>query len=196
MSNVYYTAIVARTEVAIANDCSASNKKKLEKLQRMLASDKLAVMLADAEIDAERFTRAIYACEKVVKFASQAVALNARELNENTYAIFRTAINCYVNDVTLTKTMIEASISKDVEISDDVKHVVYRRNVFQTVETINAQSQTSIDALVTLNIIKARADVKNAYSVNLTALAQELCKSFEITCEKAAVEEAEEAAAA
>lgn len=191
MSNVYHSAIVARLSTAIANDCSASNEKKMRKLAAMLANEKLAEMLADANVDAERFTRAIYACEKVVKFASQAVALNAKDLNENTLAIFRTAINCYKHDIALTQLMIEASISRDIAIDDTVKHVVFRRSIIQTSETIAAQSQTSRDALLTLNIIEARTDMKNAYSVNLTTLAQALCDAFKIDATKAEIEESD-----
>lgn len=193
MSNVYHKAIEARLATAIANDCSASNEKKIRKLSSMLANEKLADMLADANVDADRFTRAIYACEKVVKFASQAISLQAKDLNENTYAIFRTAINCYRHNVALTQNMIEASISRDITVDDSVKHVVYQRNIIQTAETIAAQSQTSRDALVTLNIIEARADMKNAYSVNLTTLAQALCDTFKIECEIVESEESEAA---
>lgn len=193
MSNVYHAAIVARLATALENNCSTSNEKKMRKLASMLANEKLATMLDDANVDAERFTRAIYACEKVVKFASQAVALNAKDLNENTYAIFRTAILCYRNDVALTQAMIEASISKDVNVSDELTAFVYRRNIIQTAETIAAQSQTSRDALLTLNIIEARADMKNAYSVNLTALAQALADAFKLDTSKVEIEESEDA---
>ena len=192
MSNVYHNAIVARLAIAIENDCSASNEKKMRKLAAMLANEKLAAMLEDANVNADRFTRAIYACEKVVKFASQAIALSAKDLNENTHAIFKTAINCYRHNIALTQAMIEASISRDVAIDDNVKHVVYRRSIIQTAETIAAQSQTSRDALLTLNIIEARADMKNAYSVNLTALAQALCDAFKIDSEKVEIEDANE----
>lgn len=192
MSNVYHSAIVARLATALENNCSASNEKKMRKLANMLANEKLASMLEDANVDAERFTRAIYACEKVVKFASQAIALNAKDLNENTYAIFRTAINCYKHDIALTQSMIEASISKDYSVDDSVKHVVYVRNLIQTSETVQAQTQTSRDALLTLNIIEARADMKNAYSVNLTTLAQALCDAFKIDATKVEIEESDE----
>ncbi|SOC90028.1 hypothetical protein SAMN05216358_0047 [Rhizobium sp. AN5] len=192
MSNVYHSAIVARLATALDNNCSASNEKKMRKLSNMLANEKLASMLKDANVDAERFTRAIYACEKVVKFASQAIALNAKDLNENTYAIFRTAINCYKHDIALTQNMIEASISRDLTVDDSVKHVVYVRNLIQTSETVQAQTQTSRDALLTLNIIEARADMKNAYSVNLTTLAQALCDAFKIDATKVEIEESDE----
>ncbi|QWY82967.1 hypothetical protein [Rhizobium phage RHph_X66] len=181
-----------RLNAALLNNCSASNEKKLRKLVTMLSNEKLADMLADANVDAERFTRAMYACEKVVKFASQAVTLNAKDLNENTYAIFRTAINCYRNDAVLTQAMIEASISRDVTVDDSVKHLVYVRNIIQTTETIAAQSQTSRDALLTLNIIKHRHDIKNAFSVDLTALASALCAAFKIDCEKVEIEDESE----
>jgi hypothetical protein len=191
MSNVYQNAIVARLETALTNNCSASNEKKMRKLAQMLANERLADMLVDANVDAERFTRAIYACEKVVKFASQAIALNAKDLNENTYAIFRTAINCYKHDIALTQAMIEASISKDYTVDDTVKHVVFVRNIIQTSETVQAQTQTSRDALLTLNIIEARADMKNAYTVNLTKLAQALCDAFKLDTSKIEVETSE-----
>lgn len=83
--------------------------------------------------------------------------------------------------------MIEASISRDVAIDDSVKHLVYRRSIIQTAETIAAQSQTSRDALLTLNIIEARADLKNAYSVNLTTLAQALADTFKLDTDKVEV---------
>jgi hypothetical protein len=192
MSNVFAASMIARRDLAVKNDCSASNEKKMKKLITMLSNERLADMLTSANVDAERFTRAMYACEKVVKFASQAVALNAKDLNENTYAIFRTAINCYRNDILLTQAMIEASISRDVTVDDAVKHVVYVRNLIQTTETIAAQSQTSRDALLTLNIIKQRHDVKNAYTVELTALAQALCDAFKIDSAKVEIENEEE----
>lgn len=189
MSNVFATAMTARLATALENNCSASNEKKMRKLVTMLSNEKLASMLEDASVDPERLSRAMYACEKVVKFASQAITLNAKDLNENTYAIFRTAILCYRHDVALTQVMIEASISRDVAVHDDVKHVVYRRNIIQTAETIAAQSQTSRDALLTLNIIEARADLKNAYSVNLTTLARALCETFKLETEKVEIED-------
>lgn len=191
MSNKFHSAIVTRLQTALTNNCSASNEKKMRKLAQMLANERLADMLEDANVDAERFTRAIYACEKVVKFASQAIALNAKDLNENTYAIFRTAINCYKHEIALTQAMIEASISKDYTVDDTVKHVVYVRNIMQTSETVQAQTQTSRDALLTLNIIEARADMKNAYTVNLTKLAQALCDAFKLDTSKIEVETSE-----
>ncbi|QNG62614.1 hypothetical protein B1VFA_061 [Rhizobium phage B1VFA] len=192
MSNVFAVAMSERLNSALLNNCSASNEKKLRKLVTMLSNEKLADMLTSANVDAERFTRAMYACEKVVKFASQAVSLNAKDLNENTYAIFRTAINCYRHDVLLTQAMIEASISRDVTVDDSVKHLVYVRNLIQTTETIAAQSQTSKDALLTLNIIKQRHDVKHAFSVDLTALAEALCVAFKIDFAKVEIEDESE----
>lgn len=183
--NIYQNAIEARLAVALENNCSASNQKKMRKLSAMLSSSELASMLEDAKINAERFTRAIYACEKVVKFAAQAVRRDVSTLNENTYAIFRTAINCYRHGVALTQTMIEASISRDVEIAKEVKHLVYRRSLIQTPETVAAQSQTSRDALVTLRILEPKADMKNSYSVKMTKLVRALCKAFELEVGKA-----------
>lgn len=192
MSNVYSEAMFARFQTALAKNCSASNEKKMRKLCTMLDNERLATLLETSNVDASRFDRAIYANEKVIKFASQAVALNAKDLNENTYAIFRTAINCARHNVALTKTMIEASISRDVKVDDADKHLVFQRSIIQTAETIAAQSQTSTDALVTLNVIEARADMKNAYSVNLSALTLALCDAFKIDATVIEVEDANE----
>lgn len=185
--NAYAKSINARLATALAANCSASNEKKMRKLA-VMCNDELAQMLEDAKIDAERLTRAIYACEKVIKFASQAVRADAANLNENTFAIFKTAINCYRHDVTLTRTMCEASISRSVSVDDSVKHVVAQRAIIQTSETIAAQTQTSIDALITLKILTVSATSKHAYNVKMTKVARAICKNFELETVKVKAE--------
>jgi hypothetical protein len=80
--------------------------------------------------------------------------------------------------------MIEASLSRSIEVGEDIKHLVYQRSVILDDTTIAAQSQTSRDALETLNIITQRADNKQAYDVKLTKLARALCKAFNVECTK------------
>lgn len=182
--NKYVEAIEARYAAAVAKNATKRNLDKLMSIRTMLLNNEFAAMLEDAKVDAERISRAIYANEKVFKFAHQAIKFDAKSLNENTYAVFRTAINCFRHNVVLTKHMIEASLSRSIEVSEDIKHLVYQRSVILDDTTIAAQSQTSRDALETLNIITQRADNKQAYDVKLTKLARALCKAFNVECTK------------
>lgn len=185
--NTYHNAVVARLALALENNVSASNEKKLRKLALAVSNNEFASYLEDAKVDAsELASNAIYEIEKTIKFASQAIKLNAKDLNANTYAIFRTAINCYKHNVALTQAMIEASISRDIEVADEHKHLVYARNIIQTSETVAAQTQTSRRALLALNIIVEKADQKQAYTVKLSKLTRALAKQFELDVSKVA----------
>ena len=179
--NEYVTVLNERIVEAKKKNACASNIKKLNQLAAMLSSEKLSTFLRNTKVDKSVFSRAIYATEKVVKFAMQALAFDAHYLNENTYAIFRTAINCAKNNVEFTKEDARASISKDIKISDEKKALVYRRNLIQDVATIAAQSQTSLDALKSLNIIRENTEKRNVYNVNLDCdITKQLCKNFDI----------------
>jgi len=180
--NAYQTAFATRVALA-KTTCSASNAKKLDKLSAMLNSE-LCALLDDAKIDASVFNRAIYACEKLIKFSSQAIKRDASNLNDNAYAAFRTAVNAYRHNAVLTQHMLEASIS-NIAIDDSVKHIVYRRANAVSDATVPAQAQQVRDFLKSLNIIEARADAKHAFNVKMTKLTKALCKSFEIETAKA-----------
>ena len=187
--NVYVKALDARIIEAIRKNSSSTNITKLDNMRKKCANDAFATLLASSNVDADRLSRAIYASEKVTKFAYIAIDSTADKLNENTYAIFRTAINCKRENVALTRSMIDASISRSVSVTDDVKHVVYQRNATQDEKTIAAQSQTSLDALKTLNIISESKTLKNVFDVNLTDLSIALCNKFAIEFEKEEIEE-------
>jgi hypothetical protein len=191
MTNAYVTAFEARIVEATRKNASASNIKKLTKMREACSFQSVVALLDAHEIDADRFSRAIYASEKAVNFVQQAIELNANKLNENTYAIFRTAINCYRHDTVMTKEDARASISRDIVVKDDRKHLVFVRNAIQTVETVNAQHQTSIDALLTLKILTVSNAVKNSYDVHMTDLAQQLCDNLKIDTAKVEIEEDE-----
>jgi len=181
IENEYVKAIDERLQLALAKNVCAANEKKMQNMKRMLSSERLCNLLRDAKVDANAFSRAIYASEKVVKFATQAIAFDATKLNENTQAIFKTAINCAKNNVEFTKDDACASISKDLNVDENKKAYVFRRNIIQQVSTIAAQSQTSLDALKTLHIISDNAQKKNVYDVNLDSeLTKALCKNFNI----------------
>lgn len=196
MSNVFTTAFEARIETATANEANASNLKKLRMMRDRCANKEFAKLLRASKVDADRFSRAIYASEKVIKFAYQAIETNVKELNENTYAIFRTALNCAAANVSMTKYDAECAISRDLKVADDKTALVFSRSKIQTAETIAAQSQTSIDALKTLNILADSTEQRNAYTINVTELALAIAhklkidiSAFEQTEEESAVEE-------
>jgi hypothetical protein len=87
--NKYVEAIEARYAAAVAKNATKRNLDKLMSIRAMLLNNEFAAMLEDAKVDAERISRAIYANEKVFKFAHQAIKFDAKSLNENTYAVFR-----------------------------------------------------------------------------------------------------------
>lgn len=179
--NEYVKALKERIQIAKTKNVSASNEKKMNNMLLMLSSERLCTLLRNAKVNSSAFLRAIYASEKVVKFATQAIAFDATKLNENTRAIFTTAINCAKNNVEFTKDDACASISKDLKIDENKKAYIFRRNIIQQVSTIAAQSQTSLDALKTLHIISDNAQKKNVYDVNLkNELTKALCKNFNI----------------
>ncbi|SCW95527.1 hypothetical protein [Ancylobacter rudongensis] len=182
--NAYIAALEARIVVAKEKNASATNIKKLENMIKRFTNDKFVKLMTSAKVDAQRFARAMYASEKVVKFAHQAIVRDASDLNENTYAIFRTAMLHAQSSLELTKSDCEASLSKSRKIADDKSALVYQRNVTQDESTIAAQVQTSIDALKTLNILVDVADKRATYRVNVNKLAKALCEAFDIQSEK------------
>jgi len=193
MTNVYTTAFEARILEAKNKNASSSNIKKLEKMRDACSSVAVVEALMSHDVDAERFSRAIYASEKAISMIKQSIELDARNINENTYAIFRTALNCYKHDDVMTKEDARASISRDIIVKDERKHLVFVRQIIQTEQTVNAQHQTSIDALVTLNILSVSKTHKNAYTFNMNELSERLCKNFSLDTEKASVSELEDA---
>ena len=178
MSNAFIAAIDARIEVAAQRESSVTNIKKLQAMRALFASADFAALMIDAQVDAERLMRAIYASEKVVKFAHHAVERIADRVNENAFAAFKTAMQLHAAKLNVTKRDIEASLSKDVAIDDERAKYVYRRNAILDQTTINAQSQQCM--LKTLNILKSDHARATFYEVTRNALADKLCEKLNI----------------
>lgn len=185
LTNEYVKVLNARYERAKNNNVSNSNAKKLERLLLLLSKSNLYELLRVNKVDATIFNRAIYAIEKIIKFALQAVEFNDRDVNENTFAIFRTAVNCAKNNKVFTKKDACAAISKDFNIEDEEKkNLIHQRNIIQVQSTIAAQTQTSLAALEALNIIKKSNERRDAYVVNLDKdITKKLCHNFNIDLE-------------
>lgn len=177
----YIAAMTARTAAAASKETtSASNLKKMNKMIETLStSSELCTLLVDSDVAASVFNRAMYASAKLVFFCAEAVNHKHAHTEETMYNVFRTAINCYRNNEVLYKRDCEASISTHVAVDDARKHLVYV-DKFRDDSTVKAQHQTALDTLRNLNIAVERRDLKDAYDINLNAIAIALCNTFKI----------------
>jgi hypothetical protein len=182
MSNEFVEAMSQRIEVAQAKNASAANMKKLHALRAMCANETFAQLLRDSDVSAERLNRAMYASEKVIKFAFNAVrkTVDFADVNENAFAAFKTAMQLHAAKLDMTKRDAEASISKAVKASDDHAAHVFQRNVILSDDTLAAQSQQVVDMLKTLNILHSDAARATRYTITRNALADALCKALNI----------------
>lgn len=185
MTNSYVTKFNTRIEVAKAKNSTEQNIKLLTNMRDAFTSQALVELFEASQIDADRFSRAIYASAKVVRFAAQAVNHKIALNNLMMYVVFRTAINCYRNNESMTLDDAKAAVLNTL-VTDERKHLVYSRKSIVAESTKNAQYQTSVDALITLNILTKDNEKINAFKVNMNALASALCEKLEISTEKAA----------
>lgn len=185
-TNKYHAALIERIEAAKLDNVREANLTKLQKMRDICAHSEVANMFERCNVDETRFSRAIYASEKAIRFA--ALIINHKDALNNVmmHAAFRTAINCYRHDAKLYYRDIEQACSASSEVSDERKHLVYKRKTHKATSTTSAQKQSSLDALKTLNIIKACDVEKDAYIVNLNEIAERLCKLFNIDTTKVA----------
>lgn len=179
MTNSFVAKFNARIEVAKAKNSTQSNIDKLQKMRDAFNNQAMTELFEASQIDAERFMRAIYASEKVVRFAAQAVNHAYSKNNQMMYVVFRTAINCYRNNESMLLSDAEAACLNTL-VSDERKHLIYSRKSLVAESTKNAQSQTSVDALITLNILTKDNEKINAFKVNFNAIAQALCEKLDI----------------
>jgi len=187
--NEYAIAMQARIELAKKKDASASNMKRLHSMLVALSNEALVSLLKQAKVKASEFSKAIYASDKVIKFAQQAIAINSSNLNEMTYAIFKSAVAFHNNNLEFTKQDACAAISKSIKIENEAKNkALARRNNIFTTETVAAQSQTSLSALKSLNILQDSVEKKNVYVLNVNDLTKKLCENFKIELVEAKAE--------
>lgn len=180
MTNAFTTAFASRINTAIAKNSTASNIDRLKRNQEIVSNQAIADLLTSAEVDASRMLRAMYASFKAFEFAALIVDHKHANNEKNTYAIFRSIINCKRAALDFTKNDAICSISRDQIASDDKKDVLFVRSAILDAKTIAAQHQSSLDAFVTLNILKARADKRDTYEINLNELAVALAKKLNI----------------
>lgn len=182
MTNAYVSAIDTRIAVAVSKNASAVNIKKLQSLKAMCANEAFAKLLTASKIDAERLNRAIYASEKVIKFAYHAVekTVDFASVNDNAFAAFKTAMQLHAASLEMTKADAEASISKDAKATKDHEAFVFQRSVILSADTLSAQSQQVVDMLKTLRILSTSNARATSYTITRNKLADALCKALQI----------------
>ncbi|MGV1754866.1 hypothetical protein [Agrobacterium sp. CG674] len=181
MTNTYTTAFASRIKTAIEKNSTKSNIERLQRNQAIVSNQTIAELFTSSQIDASRMLRAMYASFKAIEFA--AIIIDHKDANneKNTYAVFRSVLNCKRANLTFTKRDAICSISRDQVITDEAKkNVLFVRSAILDEKTINAQHQTSIDALVTLNILKKSDTFANAYEININSIAIALAKKLDI----------------
>jgi hypothetical protein len=180
MTNVFNTAFAARIATAVAKNSTKSNIERLERNQEIVSNQTIETLLTSAKVDASRMLRAMYASFKAFEFVALIVDHKHANNEKNTYAIFRTLINLKREGLDFTKTDAKASISRDYKTTDEKQNVIFVRSAILDEKTVNAQHQTSIDAFVTLNILKERHDKKDTFEIVLNDIAVALANKLEI----------------
>lgn len=181
MTNTFTTAFASRINTAIAKNSSKSNIERLQRNQEIVSNQAIEALLTEANVDHTRMLRAMYASFKAFEFVALIIDHKHANNEKNTYSIFRSLLNCKRAKLAFTKQDAICSISRDQEIKDDAKKsVLFVRNAILDEKTINSQHQTSIDAFMTLNILKKHDTLANAYEINVNNIAVALAKKLDI----------------
>jgi hypothetical protein len=150
-----------------AKEMSATNAKKMQNIVLLASKSNVQSLLANCNVSAERFNaRAIYATEKTIKACAAVTQehVTAADFNDNVLATIKTVALCIKAKEKLHKSDIEATMSKDIKVSEARKAFVYQRNALQSAATVNAQHQQCIDMLKTLNVIREVS--KNVFEID------------------------------
>lgn len=187
--NAYNTAFASRIAAASAKNSTSSNVTRLKRCDAIVSHQTIETLLTRNNVSAERLLRAMYATFKAVELVAVLVDHKDANLEKNTVAIFRTLINLKRNELLFTKADAKASISRDYKTTEEKQKVIFVRSAILDEKTVNAQHQTSIDALVTLNILKEHATLKDTYEIELNEIAIALANKLEIDlCEVVSAE--------
>jgi hypothetical protein len=178
--NAYNTAFSSRIAAAAAKNSTSSNVQRLKRCDAIVSQQAVETMLERCNVSAERLLRAMYATFKAVELVAAIFDHKDANLEKNTVAMLRTVINLKRENMLFTKADAKASISRDYKTTDEKQNVIFVRSAILDEKTVNAQHQTSIDALLTLNILKEHATLKDTYEIELNEIAYALAKKLEI----------------
>ena len=152
MTNAYITAIEARIN---ENKLSESNASRLKSVCKTLADERIVKLLESAKVSTDFATQNVYAILKLDNLLSNAVKLH--KLNDMNKFILQTAIRCAEANETITVTDCKNACSKS-RIVDETRKALTVQNVKHVDEkTVNAQYNSTLNALKALNILKSVA---------------------------------------
>lgn len=161
--NTNYAQIVAQiladrlsSENDRINDAKQSNNVKLARVIKMLERDDVQKLLIESNVDAREFDKNVYALSEkasaVIELAAQRVSLRA--VNHTVAAIFATACKIDAAKIDATRDDFKAAISNFSHREKSREVLIERsRDAYDVDSTINAQSSSTVQALLILNMI-------------------------------------------
>jgi hypothetical protein len=160
-------AFEARKEYEIAHgkDASANIHKTLSKVRKSMTRDVVATCLLASNVDADFINASVrasnrfnvYAIEKVDNIAC--ALLKAESVNHYTRAILATALAFEKNDLVMTRDEARSACSLALKVKDAKREKLvskYKKHI--DASTASTQSSSSLEALVTFNILARSKD--------------------------------------
>lgn len=161
-----------------------SNFKKLAKVAQIVANAEIIALLTDSAVDENFVNRSLVASKRMNVYTVEKIgnalqfAARAAKLNDYTLFILQTAIKLQANDLLLSRVDAKDACSKHRKIADKsrAKFIVQNKETKDD-STVNAQHASSLDALLTLNVLATSFDADNVecYSVTDSPLATAMC---------------------
>jgi hypothetical protein len=152
MTNAYITAIDARVN---ENKLSASNVSRLKSVCKTLADARVLKLLESAKVSTDFAQQNVYAILKLENLLSNAVKLH--KLNDMNKYVLLTAIKCDAASETITVTDCKNACSKSRVVADDRRALTVQNVKHVDEKTVNAQYNSTLNALKALNILKSVA---------------------------------------
>lgn len=149
MTNKYVEAIDARiTEATL----SASNISRLASVRKTLTNDKIVKLLDAAKVSEAFAAHNVYEVLKLDNLLKNALAIN--NLNDMNKYVLLTLFRCVAANETVTVKDCKDACSKSREVSDERKTLVVQNVKHVDEKTVNAQYNSTLNALQSLNILK------------------------------------------
>ena len=175
MQNVteYKSALIAAFDSRASFEASknASNEniqKTLRDLLKSISRDSVCTVLQASNVNAAFINESIRVDSKFNVYAAQKVdniacyMNKAEALNHYTLAILKTLLSLEKNEMKLTQEDAKSACTLEMKLKDAKreKHIVkYAKHV--AISTANTQSSSSLEALVTFNVLQRSKDSEN-----------------------------------
>lgn len=175
MSNItnYVVALNAAFDSRAAfeqnkNEANDNIQKTLKDLRKSMTRESVASVLLASNISAEFINDAnrvdskfnVYAAQKVDNIACY--LLKAESLNHYTLAILRSLLSLEKHELQLTQDDAKSACTLEMKLKDAKREkllIKYQKHV--AISTANTQSSSSLEALVTFNVLKRARNAEN-----------------------------------